>query len=212
MKTRSGPTISTLAATLSASCCVLLVALLVLGFTSPGPFAFLMRYRPLPLILGFLLLGAAFYAVCRPLAEAVCAQGLCSPRALCRQRRIVWVSAALMVLFALLGSLPITIGLAGLAGAQKRRSAMDATWHKLKGWFAGITAFVTCPCHLPLTLPLLIDPMSGTALGAWLARNTILIYALATAYFLAALPLAIRWMNRASGNERMSSALPAKNP
>ncbi len=113
MKTRAGSLISTLAATLSASCCVIPVALLILGFTSLGPFALLMRYRPLPLLFGFLLLGAAFYVVYRPQAEADCAKGLCSPRALRRQRRIVWISAALMVLFALLGSLPITMGLAG---------------------------------------------------------------------------------------------------
>ena len=113
MKTRLGSILSTLAATLGGSCCVIPVALLVLGFTSLGPFAFLMRYRPLPLIFGFLLLGAAFYIVYRPQAEADCTQGLCSPRTLRRQRRIVWVSAFLMVLFALLGSLPISVGTAG---------------------------------------------------------------------------------------------------
>ncbi len=89
---------------------------------------------------------------------------------------------------------------------------MSATRHKLKGWIAGVTAFIACPCHLPLTLPLFIGLTGGTALGAWLARNTILIYALATAYFLAALALALRWMNRVSRDEATSCPLPAKSP
>jgi hypothetical protein len=61
MKCRLGSLMSTAAATLSASCCVLPVVLLVLGFTSLGPFAILMRYRPITLPLSFLLLAAAFY-------------------------------------------------------------------------------------------------------------------------------------------------------
>ena len=38
---------------------------------------------------------------------------------------------------------------------------MSATWHKLKSWIAGITALIACPCHLPLTLPLLIGLAGG---------------------------------------------------
>ncbi len=113
LKTRPGSLIATLAATLSASCCVLPVILLVLGFTSLGPFALLMRYRSITLPLSFLLLGAAFYVVYRPQAEADCAQGVCTPKALHRQRQLVWVSAVFMVLFTVLAYVPITMTLAG---------------------------------------------------------------------------------------------------
>ena len=113
MKSRFGSLISTLVATLSASCCVLPVVLLVLGFTSLGPFAVLMRYRPITLPFSFLMLASAFYVVYRPQAEADCARGVCSPRTLRRQRQIVWLSAGLMILFTILASLPITMTLAG---------------------------------------------------------------------------------------------------
>lgn len=113
MKSRLGSLISTAAATLSASCCVLPVVLLVLGFTSLGPFAILMRYRPITLPLSFLLLVAAFYVVYRPQAKADCAKGVCSPRALRRQRMVVWVSAGLMLVFTILASMPVTMTLAG---------------------------------------------------------------------------------------------------
>ncbi len=113
LKTRPGSLTATLAATLSASCCVLPVVLLVLGFTSLGPFALLMKYRSITVPLSFLLLGAAFYVVYRPQAEADCAQGVCTPKALRRQRQLVWVSAVFMVLFTVLAYVPITMTLAG---------------------------------------------------------------------------------------------------
>lgn len=113
LKSRSGSLLSTLAATLSASCCVLPVILLVLGFASLGPFAVLMRYRTISLAISFLALVGAFYLVYRPQAEADCAKGVCSPRSLRRQRLIVWFSGGLMILFAYLASLPVTMTLAG---------------------------------------------------------------------------------------------------
>ncbi|MFQ5408966.1 MAG: mercuric transporter MerT family protein, partial [Anaerolineales bacterium] len=84
MKSSKGSLISTLAAAVSASCCVLPVALLVLGFTSLGPFAVLMRYRPYTLTISFLALAGAFYVVYRPQAAADCAKGVCSPQSLRR--------------------------------------------------------------------------------------------------------------------------------
>src|SRR5258708_2871511 len=111
MRSQWGSLISTLAAALSASCCVLPVALLTLGFTSLGPFVILMRYRPVTLSFSILMLAGAFYAVYRPQAQVDCARGACSPHALRRQRRIVWLSAGLMIMFVILSTLPIRMTL-----------------------------------------------------------------------------------------------------
>lgn len=100
-----------LAATLSASCCVLPMALLSLGFASLGPFALLMRYRPLALSFSALMLAASFYLVYRPRAVADCEAGICSPEALRRRRRIVWLSALLMALFVALSFVPVTMSM-----------------------------------------------------------------------------------------------------
>lgn len=105
MKSSFGLIISPLAAALSASCCVLPMALLLLGFTSLGPFVLLMHYRWATLTFSALMLAAAFYVVYRPQAETACTQGVCSPQALRRQRRVVWLSAGLMILFILGGEL-----------------------------------------------------------------------------------------------------------
>jgi len=111
MKHRMGSFLSTAAATLSASCCVLPLALLTLGFTNLGIFGVFMRYRPITLTISFLLLGSAFYVVYRPQAMTDCARGICSPKVLQRQRLVVWLSAGLMILFLILSALPVAMTL-----------------------------------------------------------------------------------------------------
>lgn len=102
---RLGSLISPLAAALSASCCVLPMGLLLLGFTSLGPFVFLMRYRWWTLSFSILMLAAAFCVVYRPQAAAACERGTCTSQALRRQRLIVWLSAGLMIIFIIVGEL-----------------------------------------------------------------------------------------------------------
>lgn len=114
MNGRFSAIISPLAAALSASCCVLPMVLLIAGFTSLGPFIFLMRYRTYTLAFSVLMLAAAFYVVYRPKAKADCANGVCSPRRLRRQRQVVWVSAGLLIVFFLVGEmLPVTMTVGG---------------------------------------------------------------------------------------------------
>ena len=102
-----------LAATVSASCCVLPMALLTVGFTSLGPFAVLMRYRPLTLTLSAVMLAGAFYVVYRRQAELDCREGRCSPSALRRQRFIVWIAAVLMLVFAVISQIPMEMRVGG---------------------------------------------------------------------------------------------------
>ena len=52
-----------------------------------------------------------------------------------------------------------------------------------------VTGFLACPCHLIITLPLLLSLLAGTALGSFLSRNTGLVYTGAGIYFVAALAL-----------------------
>ena len=109
MKSRLGSLMSTAAATLSASCCVLPIVLLFIGFTSMGPFAFAMRYSLYIRLFSLLMLGGAFYVLYRPQAKADCENGICSPKSLRRQRVIVWISAGLMIAFNVIASIPMNM-------------------------------------------------------------------------------------------------------
>ena len=52
-----------------------------------------------------------------------------------------------------------------------------------------VTGFLACPCHLIITLPLLLSLLAGTALGSFLSHNTGLVYAGASIYFVVTLAL-----------------------
>ena len=73
---------------------------------------------------------------------------------------------------------------------------MLGIWHTIKGYAAGAAAFIACPCHLPLTLPLLVALTAGTAFSRWLAGNTVLVGAISTVLFVAGLALALKWMGQ----------------
>ena len=59
-------------------------------------------------------------------------------------------------------------------------------------WVIG--AFVICPCHLPLTMWLVVTLLSGTAAGAALRGHPYLAGAVITAAWLAATWRGIRYM------------------
>lgn len=67
-------------------------------------------------------------------------------------------------------------------------------WQTVKGYVAGGVALIACPCHLPLTLPLILALTAGTAVGGWLSANQTLIYGAFTLLFLGGLLLAGKWL------------------
>ena len=67
---------------------------------------------------------------------------------------------------------------------------------KIKAYIASVVALIACPCHLPLTLPLLISLTAGTVFSAWLVQNTILVGLISTVAFIGGLALAFRWFNQ----------------
>ena len=60
---------------------------------------------------------------------------------------------------------------------------MNKAW----GGVLVVTGFIACPCHLVITLPIVLGLMAGTGAGAILAANTGLVYVIAGGYFVVAL-------------------------
>ena len=72
-----------------------------------------------------------------------------------------------------------------------------------------VTGFIACPCHLVITLPIVLGLMAGTGAGAILAANTGLVYGIAGGYFVVALGAGWYLLNRKrskSGPARAGSA------
>ena len=75
---------------------------------------------------------------------------------------------------------------------------------KIGGYLLAATAFIACPCHLVLLLPLAVGLLGGTALGATLEANTGLIFASATVYFVGALAAGLYLLTRRATDEEGS--------
>ncbi len=76
-----------------------------------------------------------------------------------------------------------------------------------------VTGFLACPCHLIITLPLLISLLAGTAAGSFLSRNTGLVYTGAGIYFVVALALGTLFLfGPARGKREMDAACPTCAP
>ena len=58
---------------------------------------------------------------------------------------------------------------------------------RISGVVLTVTGLLACPCHLIITLPLLISLLAGTAVGSFLSRHTGLVYTGAGVYFVVAL-------------------------
>ncbi len=72
----------------------------------------------------------------------------------------------------------------------------------IKATLAGILAIVACPCHLPLTIPLILGLTAGTALGGWLLFHQWVVWLASTILFLIGLLLAYYWFTRPDANRQ----------
>jgi mercuric ion transport protein len=79
---------------------------------------------------------------------------------------------------------------------------------KVAGAVIGLSAFVACPCHLAITLPLAIALFGGSAVGAFLSANTALVVGLAALWFVAGLALAWRLLSRPDPRADAQAASP----
>lgn len=66
-------------------------------------------------------------------------------------------------------------------------------WKTIRGYLAGAFSLLVCPCHLPLTFPLLLTLTAGTALGFWLQGKFWLIFGISAVIFFGSLILAYIW-------------------
>lgn len=66
---------------------------------------------------------------------------------------------------------------------------------KALGILVGITAFLACPCHLPLTLPLLLALLAGTPIAGVFEANPGLLVLATLFYFVFGFMLAVRLLS-----------------
>jgi mercuric ion transport protein len=75
---------------------------------------------------------------------------------------------------------------------------------RIGGALLAVTGFLACPCHLIITLPLLLSLLAGTALGSFLSHNIGLVYAGASVYFIVALAAGVLLLTKRRRTDRQS--------
>ncbi len=78
--------------------------------------------------------------------------------------------------------------------------------NRIRGYVAAGVALILCPCHLVLTLPLLLSITAGTAAGAFLERNYYAVIVVSIIFFIGGLVLAIRWLRSAVSEDAANSS------
>jgi len=81
----------------------------------------------------------------------------------------------------------------------------------MRGYVAAGLALIACPCHLVLTLPLLISVAGGTTVGAFLENHRGLIIAISIIAFIGGLALAARWLGNPSSEDVANSTRQARS-
>ena len=81
---------------------------------------------------------------------------------------------------------------------------------KLWGGVLVVTGIVACPCHLVITLPLILGLLAGTGAGAILGANTGLVYGIAGGYFIVALAAGWYLLNRKGSSLKQAGRLPSR--
>ncbi len=72
-------------------------------------------------------------------------------------------------------------------------------WREIRWLISAVIAMVSCPCHLPLTLPVLLSITAGTVVGTWLANNTAAVAGGSVVVFASSLLLTLRWSKSSPG-------------
>lgn len=69
-------------------------------------------------------------------------------------------------------------------------------WQKIRSGTMFIISLITCPCHLPITMPLILALLAGTPLAVWMTKNTGWVYGGMTLLFILSLASGFRWVRQ----------------
>lgn len=73
-------------------------------------------------------------------------------------------------------------------------------WQKIRSGTMFVISFITCPCHLPVTLPLALVLLAGTPAAVWITQYSGWVYGITVGVFFLSLSLGFIWMGSSKEN------------
>ncbi len=86
-----------------------------------------------------------------------------------------------------------------------------ATWKEIRSSVSGVIAFISCPCHLPITIPLILSLTAGTGFSVWLANHQSIIVGVTTVVFILSLLLTFWWAMKPTETYRVQQVREMKD-
>lgn len=82
------------------------------------------------------------------------------------------------------------------------------SWNHIRSGMMGALAVISCPCHLPLVLPIVLSILAGTPISIWITQHVGWVYGGMAIVFLVSLLLTLRWMGKPTATECKIAAKP----
>ena len=79
-------------------------------------------------------------------------------------------------------------------------------WQQIRSGVMFVLSAITCPCHLPIVLPLVLTLLAGTPVGMWITQNVGWRYGGMTILFFVSLALGLHWTGRGDATREPGSA------
>jgi len=74
-------------------------------------------------------------------------------------------------------------------------------WKNFRSGVMFIISAFTCPCHLPVTLPIVLVLLAGTPTALWITNHTGWIYGGMAFLFILTLALGFNWLSQPAASE-----------
>jgi len=87
---------------------------------------------------------------------------------------------------------------------------MNRSFAKARGFLAAGVALLFCPCHLVITLPLVLGVLGGTVYGRFLQSHMGLLLAVSFVFFMGATVFAVRWLTGPTSRKHSNDLNPRR--
>ena len=85
-------------------------------------------------------------------------------------------------------------------------------WQKIRSGVMFTASLITCPCHLPIVLPLALALLAGTPAAVWITQNVGWVYGTMALLFFVSVALGFRSISQPAAECEPQLTIPINKP